>query len=170
MASLRFRATIEIRGANPYVRVSARRAQVLQSGRRKPMPVLVRINGKPHRPWRINMMPAGDGSFYLYLHGEVRRASRTKVGETVSVSVRFDAAYRGGPMHPMPAWFRVPLLKNKKAEKAWNALSPSRKKEIVRYLAALKSEEARARNVARSLRMLSGTSGRFMGRAWRNGA
>jgi len=170
MASLEFRATIEIRGANPYVLVNAARAQTLKSGWRKPMPVLVRINGNPVRPWRINMMPAGDGSFYLYLHGEVRKASYTKVGDTVRVTLRFDAAYRGGPMHPMPPWFRIPLAKNKKAEKAWDALTPSRQKEILRYLAALKSTEARARNVTRSLQMLSGKTGRLMGRTWRDGA
>jgi Bacteriocin-protection, YdeI or OmpD-Associated/Domain of unknown function (DUF1905) len=170
MASLQFWATIEIRGVNPYVLVSATRAEKLKRGWRKPMPVLVRINGKPVQPWRINMMPAGDGSFYLYLHGQVRKASGTKVGDTVSVNVRFDAAYRGGPMAPMPPWFRIPLLKNKKARKAWHALTPSRQKEILRYLAALKSEEARARNVVRSLHMLSGKVGQLMGRAWRDGA
>lgn len=43
------------------------------------------------------------GSFYLYLHGDVRKASTTKVGDRVHVEVSFDAEYRNGPMHPMPA-------------------------------------------------------------------
>jgi hypothetical protein len=170
MACVRFRATIEIRVLNPYVLVSQRRAQTLKSGWRKPMPVLVQINGEPRRPWRINMMPKGDGSFYLYLHGSVRKASLTTVGDRVSVSVRFDAAYRGGPMHPMPSWFRTPLFKDKNARKAWGTLAPSRQKEILRYLSSLKSEEARARNVVRSLHFLSGKRGRFTARAWRDGA
>ena len=82
------------------------------------------------------------------------------------VQVRFDAAYRNGPMHPMPRWFRIPLSKNAKATKAWNALIPSRKKEILRYLWWLKFPEARARNVARALRVLSGKKERFMARSW----
>src|SRR5580765_7648391 len=111
---LRFRSTIKISNGNPYVLVSAARAKTLKSGWRKPMPVLVRINGKPEMPWRINMMPIGNGGFYLYLHGDVRKASGTKVGDHVNAEVRFDIAYRRGPMHPMPSWFRNVLDTNPK--------------------------------------------------------
>jgi len=128
--------------------------------------VLVRVNGAPKKAWRINMMPVGKGDFRLYLHGDVRRASTTGVGDRVRVEVQFDADYRNGPTHPMPAWFRAPLFANAKAKRAWDALSPSRKKEILRYLAALSSAQARARNVARALQVLSGRGGRYMGRDW----
>jgi hypothetical protein len=167
VAVLRFTARMEIRGINPFVLVSAARAKRLKAGWRKPLPVLVRVNGHPkEKPWRINMMPAGDGSFYLYLHESVRRASATGVGDTVRVEIEFDAVYRGGPATAMPSWFRVPLSKNAAAKRAWTALTPSRKKEIVRYLVALKSDEARERNVVRALRVLSGTKERFMARSW----
>lgn len=167
MSTISFSATIEIVGINPFVRVGARRASALKPGWRRPLPVLVRINGEPRdKPWRINLMPMGTGEFYLYLHGDVRRASRTQVGDRVRVAVAFDAAYRNGPMHPMPSWFRAPLSENTPAKKAWTALPPSRRKEILRYLAALKSPEARARNVARALQVLSGQPGRFMARDW----
>ena len=46
-------------------------------------------------------MPIGDGSFYLYLHGDVRKSSKTKVGDIVKVRVQFDHEYTNGPMHPM---------------------------------------------------------------------
>lgn len=71
MTNLKFTARIEIVGVNPFVLV-ARRASKLKPGWRKAMPVLVRVNGKPEQPWSINMMPVGDGSFRLYLHGTVR--------------------------------------------------------------------------------------------------
>lgn len=165
-AVLAFRATIRITGVNPYVHVSAARASALRKGWRKPMPVLVRVNGHPVKaPWRINMMPKGNRAFYLYLHGHVRNASGTKVGDRVSVEVQFDAAYRPGPM-PMPPWFRAPLSKNAAAKAAWQALVPSRQKEILRYLAHLKSPEARARNIERALRVLSGEKERYMARSW----
>ncbi|HEY4157544.1 MAG TPA: DUF1905 domain-containing protein, partial [Polyangiaceae bacterium] len=152
---------------NPFVRVSARRVRAIKANWKRPLPVLVRVNGEPRiRPWRINMMPIGDGDFYLYLHGDVRRASGTKVGDKVRVTLQFDADYRNGPMHAMPSWFRTALSKNVHARTAWDALIPSRKKEILRYLAALKSPEARSRNVARAMRALSGEKGRFMGRSW----
>jgi hypothetical protein len=167
MPTSRFVAEIKILNANPFVYVSPARATSIKPGWRKPLPVLVRINGQPKKkPWRINMMPIGGGDFYLYLHGDVRRASRTKVGDRVRVDVEFDSAYRNGPMHPMPSWFRIALSRNARAKAAWNRLIPSRKKEILRYLSRLKSPEARARNVAKALNVLSGKGGRFMARSW----
>jgi hypothetical protein len=129
----RFRSVIEKNGINPFVLVSAVRAARIRKGWRRPMPVLVRVNGKPAKAWRINMMPVGDGSFYLYLHGSVRRASGTAVGDSVTVELEFDEQYKGGPAHPMPAWFRTALRENRAAEKSWSDLSPSRRKEILRY-------------------------------------
>jgi len=165
MALRRFKSVIKIREGNPYILVTAAQAKSIKPGWRKPLPVLVRINGKPVEPWRINMMPVGDGVFYLYLHGDVRKASGTKVGDRVEVEIRFDARYRNGPQHPVPSWFRAALLKTPQAMKNWVALIPSRKKEILRYFAQLKSPEARARNLERALHVLSGRKGRFMARA-----
>jgi Domain of unknown function (DUF1905)/Bacteriocin-protection, YdeI or OmpD-Associated len=169
VAGLRFRARIRIRFANPYVHISRDRATALRRGWRRPMPVLVQINGAPKPPWRINLMPMGNGAFYLYLHGDVRKASSTKVGEMVDVGVRFDPAYQGGPMDPMPEWFRAPLNANARAKRGWLALTPSRQKEILRYLAFLRSEDARERNVAKAIRVLSGSKERYMARSWADG-
>src|ERR1700749_941155 len=146
MSRLLFRATIEINNINPYVLVSARRAAQIKKGWRKPLPVHVRVNGQPKQPWHINMMPIGDGSFYLYLHGYVRKASNTKVGDTVTVELEFDEEYKSGPAHLMPSWFRKALAKNQTAKQAWRKLIPSRQKEILRYFSHLKSPEAQARN------------------------
>jgi hypothetical protein len=168
-AVLKFYAVIKIRGVNPYVLVSARRAGKIRSNWRRPLPVLVRVNGHPKTPWRINMMPVGDGTFYLYLHGEVRNASNTKVGDRVNVEASFDVKYRNGPMHSMPPWFRVALRENPAASKAWKELPPSRQKEVLRYFANLKSPEAQQRNLARAMSALSSPSERFMGRTWKNG-
>ncbi len=166
---LRFTAKMLIRGVNPYVPVSAAQAASLKPGWRKPLPVLVRVNGKPKTPWRINMMPTGKGGFYLYLHGDVRKASATQVGDRITLELRFDPAYRNGPMHPMPAWFAAALAQNSNAKKSWTLLTPSRQKEILRYFARLKSKEAKARNLSRALRILSGESARFMARSWKDG-
>ena len=124
------------------------------------------MNGQPETPWRINLMPAGDGSFHLYLHGDVRRASGTAVGDTVTVQLEFDDEYRSGPAHPMPRWFRAALDRNRGARRAWSELIPSRQKEILRYFAHLKSPEARARNLRRAIQVLSGGRERFMARSW----
>ena len=166
---LNFRARIEIRGINPYVSVGAARAAKLTADWRGPMPVLVQINGQPEPPHRINLMPAGDGTFTLYLDAKVRKASATKVGDTVRVGLAFNKEYRGGPDSPMPRWFSTALKRNTAAKKGWSALPPSRQKEILRYFARLKSEEARARNLEKALHVLAGGSARFMARAWSEG-
>lgn len=165
-----FTAVIKIRGVNPFISVSASRANHIKPNWRKPLPVILRINGQPPKGSRINMMPAGDGSFYLYLNGDVRKASGTAVGDRVRVEIEFDAAYKNGPQHPMPRWFKQSLAENPRAAKNWAALPPSRKKEILRYFAQLKSDEARARNLSRALLALSGKACRFMGREWKNGS
>jgi hypothetical protein len=163
---LRFRSVIKINNVNPYVLVTARQAARLKKNWRKPLPVRICVNGQPKTPWRINMMPIGDGSFYLYLHGDVRKASGTKVGDVVTVEVQFDDAYKNGPMHPMSPSFKAALADNPHAKKNWDALIPSRQKELLRYFANLKSSEARARNLKRAIHVLSGGQGRFMGRSW----
>ncbi len=166
MSSLRFRSRIEINNINPYVLVSTRRAARIRKGWRRPLPVGIRVNGKPEQPWRINLMPVGDGSFYLYLHGDVRKASNTKVGDVVAVELEFDNDYRSGPVHPMPTWFKHALDRNRKAKKAWGQLIPSRQKEILRYFSQLKSPEAQTRNLRRAISVLSGSKERFMARSW----
>jgi hypothetical protein len=167
--TLHFSATIDIYDGNPYVLVTSDQAEQLQPGWRKPMPVIIQVNGQPNPPWKINMMPIGDGNFYLYLHGDVRKASQTKVGDTVDVTVRFDTTYKNGPQHPMPEWFAAALHKNPVAKQNWEALIPSRQKEILRYFSWLHSDEAKERNLEKALHVLSGKEGRFMARSWKDG-
>jgi hypothetical protein len=163
---MKFTAKILLKGINPYVLVSAARAARIKKNWKKPMPILVQVNGKPEPAWRINMMPAGDGSFYLYLAGVVRKASGTQVGDRVEISIAFDGGYKNGPQHNMPADFATQLASNSTIQARWETLSPSLKKEILRYLAKLKSEEARARNIERAIRVLGGAQERFMARDW----
>ncbi|MDE1921658.1 MAG: DUF1905 domain-containing protein [Candidatus Omnitrophica bacterium] len=163
---LKFKSVIKIRGINPYVHVSSRDAAFIKKNWRRPMPVKIRLNGKPDCPWHINMMPAGDGSFYLYLHGSIRKAVGVGPGDTVELMVEFDEAYRNGPLHSMPSWFAVQLDRNRQARQGWDGLAPSRQKEILRYFSELKSIEAKERNCQKALHVLAGNEGRFMARSW----
>jgi hypothetical protein len=164
MSTVRFRAKIEIRGINPFVLVSVARAARLKAGWRKPLPVRLQVDGGP--AWRTNLMPLGDGGFYLYLHGEIRGASASGVGDVIAVTLDFDDAYKGGPVEPPPAWFAQALEENPTANAAWDALPPSRRKEILRYFTQLKTPQAKARHLQRSMEILLGEPGRFMARSW----
>lgn len=169
MSSLTLRRSVRIRGINPYVMVSGQQAAKLKPGWRKPLPVLVRINGKPEKAISTNMMPVGNGDFYLYLNRPMRKAATASVGDLVQVEIEVNASYRNGPQHLMPRWFRQALNGNSKASTNWTALPPSRKKEVLRYFAQLKSQEARDRNLKRAMQVLSGQTARFMARTWTNG-
>jgi hypothetical protein len=168
-SKIRLRAQIELNRINPYVLVRAAQAVRLKPAWRKPMPVKIRVNGEPATGWRINMMPVGDGGFFLYLHAHVREASGTKVGDIVTLTVEFDEAYRSGPVGRMPRGLSAELKRNPAARKGWKALPPSRQKEVLRYLARLKSPEAQQRNVRKAVHVLAGGTARFMARAWSNG-
>ncbi len=169
MKPLIFSSLMKIRDGNPYVDISKDRVQEIKANWRKPLPVLIRINGKPDKAWKINMMPQGNGGFYLYLHGDVRKASNTKVGDKVEVEIVFDQKYKSGPMHPMPSWFNTALNHNPTAKKNWDKLIPSRQKEILRYFSWLKTPETKERNLQRAMRVLSGKPARFMARSWDKG-
>ncbi|MBU0824184.1 MAG: YdeI/OmpD-associated family protein [Alphaproteobacteria bacterium] len=163
---MKFTVRIELRGINPYVMVSDAQAQQIRPDWKRPIPVTVQVNGQPEPPARVNMMPAGDGSFLLYLDGTIRKASATAVGDTVEVSLAFDDSYRGGPAHAMPSEFAARLDANPVARARWDQLSPSLQKEMLRYFARLKSDDARTRNIEQALNVLNGTRDRFMARTW----
>jgi len=164
LAAVRFTQRIALRGINPYLRLSAELAQELKPGWRKPLPVRVTINGRPRSAARVNLMPVGDGGFYLYLNGPLREASGTAVGDRVTARVAFDASYRGGPSHAAPPSLVRGLRARPDAAQAWVALPPSRRKEILRYLAGLRTEAARERNVAKLLTVLTQPRREFLGR------
>lgn len=166
---MKFNSLIEIREGNPYILVKKEDALKLQTEWKKPMPVIIQVNGEPKTPWHINMMPVGNGDYYLYLHGDVREASNTKVGDIVNVSIEFDKEYKNGPQHPIPDWFQKALDNNKTAQTNWNLLTPSRQKEILRYFSWLKSDEAIERNIEKAINVLNGNPGRFMARSWKDG-
>ncbi|HEV2316087.1 MAG TPA: DUF1905 domain-containing protein [Thermoplasmata archaeon] len=166
---LSFTAEILQRGVNPFVPVSPIRSRRLRSEGRGPLPVLLRINGGPTKAWRTNLMPDGHGGFLLYLHGPARRGAGVRVGDRVRISIELDRRYRGGPQHRMPPTLRAGLARVPSAARHWSALVPSRKKEVLRYLARLRGSEARARNIALTLRALSGARVRFLGQEWIDG-
>jgi hypothetical protein len=100
------------------------------------------------------------GKWRLYLNTPMRKAIKKDVGDRIDVRVEFDPVERIIPIHSK---FSMALKMNKDAKKTFENLSPSRRKEIVRYIGFLKSEESIDRNVDRAIQFLIG-NGRFVGR------
>jgi uncharacterized protein YdeI (YjbR/CyaY-like superfamily) len=86
--------------------------------------------------------------------------SNKKVGDSVNLKLQYDPVERTIPLHSKLA---TALNNNKEAKKIFDGLSPSRQKEIVRYISSLKSEKAVETNVVRAIDFLLGKS-RFVGR------
>lgn len=154
-----FTARIGIIGVNPYMIPPAAVLAALfaRAGRESgPIPVRGTLNG--HR--FIQTLVKFKGRWRLYLNTPMRRAAGLDVGDTATVRLSFDPRKR---TVRMPALLGRALMKNPAAKKVFDSLSPSRQKEINRYIQHLKTDDVRKKNVARALRFLRG-KGPFAGR------
>jgi hypothetical protein len=91
-------------------------------------------------------MPVGGGRHILHIHGPMMKHGRLAVGDRVSVSLVADPRSRMPAPHPTLA---AALEASPRARAAFDALTPSRRKDVLRYLHNLRSPEAVARNVKR---------------------
>ena len=156
---LSFKAKIFIIGVNPYVLLPSEvlKGVFKQAGKEKgTIPVRGTLDGHTY----IQTLVKYSGKWRLYLNGPMRKAAKKDVGDTVTVQVEYDPIERVIPMHPK---LLKALEENKDAMKVFEALSPSRQKEIVRYISFLKNEESVDKNVKRAILFLSGKE-RFVGR------
>lgn len=154
-----FKAKIQIIGVNPYVLLPAAILKEIfkAAGREKgSMPVQGTIDG--HR--FIQTLVKYSGKWRLYLNTPMRKAAKKEVGDWIEVAIEIDRNERIIPIHPK---LSAALKKNQKAKIVFDQLSPSRRKEIVRYIANLKSAEAVERNVEKAISFLQGKT-RFVGR------
>lgn len=96
------------------------------------------------------------GAWRLYLNGPMREAAKidgTGDGETAKVEIGYDPVER---ITPMPPALEKALKKNKAARAEFDKLSPSRQREIQRYLNSMKTEESLVRNVEKVIKHLIG--------------
>ena len=151
---LSFIARIQIIGINPYVLLPAAVLKDImqRAGRDKgAIPVKLRIGEEDF----IQNLVKYSGKWRLYLNTPMRRAAQKDVGDKLEISIDFDPKERDTPMHPK---LKLVFTKNKTAKKAFDALIPSRQKEILRYLNNLKSEESIRKNIEKTLAQLTGKS------------
>jgi hypothetical protein len=136
---------------NPCVLVPAKIVAALkaESGKNQSIPVRASVQGKPFKANLVRYR----GAWRLYLNGAIRKAADAEPGDRVTVGLVFDPRQRSVPV---PATFAKALKGNRKAKAAFEALAPSRRKEILRYLGNLKREESLRLNVERMLRYLTG--------------
>jgi hypothetical protein len=147
-----FRATIALLGINPHVSVPARHLKALfaAAGREtSPIPIRVELEGTSFQQNLVKYQ----GAWRLYLNTPMRKAAGKDVGERVTLAVQHDPTPR---REPMPAALERALDEHPDARAAFDALAPSRKKEIQRYLGSAKTTITRTRNVDKVIAHLEG--------------
>ena len=148
-----FTAKIYKLGINPAVDppVEVLASLFENSGKEKgPIPVRGKINGADFTQTLVKFQ----GGWRLYVNGEMLRSSGSKVGDEIEVEIEFDPRPREVAM---PVRLRNALKFDKKAKIAFAELTPSRQKEIFKYINSLRTEESIARNVEKILQQLKGT-------------
>jgi len=154
-----FSAKILIIGVNPYVLLpSALLRYIFQkAGKDKgAIPVQLKIGDKDF----IQNLVKYSGKWRLYLNGPMRKTAGKDVGDTIDIQIDFDPKPRTTPVHPK---LQKAFKENAEAKKIFEKLSPSRQKEILRYINFLKSEESVDKNVQRAIAHLI-SSKPFIGR------
>jgi hypothetical protein len=147
-----FRATIALLGINPYVLVPTPHLKTLfaAAGRQtSPIPIRVELEGIAFRQNLVKYQ----GAWRLYLNTPMRKAAGKDVGQRIAISVDHDPTPR---REPMPAALERALDEHPDARAAFNALPPSRKKEIQRYLGSAKTTTTQTRNIAKVIDHLRG--------------
>jgi bacteriocin resistance YdeI/OmpD-like protein/uncharacterized protein DUF1905 len=151
-----FEAELEIIGINPFVSVPEPVLETVFAAagvRKGPIAICGEINGAPYQQSLVRYA----GAWRLYVNTTMLKDSPRRIGERVSVSVVYDPVGRAAPAS---AELDRALAANPAAKAVFDALPPSRRLEIVRYIAARKSPASTERNVARAIAFLTG-KGRF---------
>ena len=154
-----FEAQIEIIGINPFVYVPDAVLEMLfsEAGFSKgKIPVQLTIDGHAFAQTLVKYA----GHWRLYLNGPMRKAAGKEVGHTAVFTLKHNKVGSVVALHPSLA---KALAQNRGAQLAFDALTPSHRHEIMRYINHLKTAESVERNVARAIRHLL-THERFIGR------
>lgn len=143
---LKFTAEIQLTGINPYLDVPEGIREAF--GRGGNLPVKGTIN---NHPFRSTLVPVRGGPHRLYINLEMRRGAGVGVGDTVEILLEHDPDPR---VEPVPEILNLALEQDEAARAAWEALTPSGRREILLYLNSLKSQDAIRRNVEKVLRKI----------------
>jgi hypothetical protein len=154
-----FKAKIEIIGINPFVFVPNNILKSIfeQAGKDKGhIPIKGTINDNPYKQTLVRY----SGEWRLYVNTSMLKNSPKRIGEIIALTVSFDPESRA---IEMLSDFAEALKANPEANLVFEQLTASRKQEIVRYLARLKTKESLDKNILRAINFLTGKE-RFVGR------
>jgi hypothetical protein len=107
------------------------------------VPVIGTVEGVPVR---TTLVSRGKGSYRMAIHGDIRKKLRVDSGAVVEIAIQLDEESREPELPPA----LVLALRNApKAQRRFRAVTTALRRQIVRYLIAVKSQEALERRVTR---------------------
>lgn len=143
-------AKIDIIGINPFVYLpdNVLHSIFVQAQKDKGhIPVKGTINNIPYKQTLVKY----SGEWRLYINATMLKNSPKRIGEIIEVTIVFDPSDRTIKPHPK----LVEALNNHlEAKSKLDNLAPSIQKEMVRYISALKTEEAQNRIIERAINYL----------------
>jgi hypothetical protein len=149
---IRFKSKIFKVGINPVVDPPEHALNAIfdRAGRSKgPVPVRGTLNKEEF----VQTLVKYKGAWRLYINGPMLKKSGLKVGDIATVEMDYDTRPRAVPV---PDELEAGLRIDVQAKACFDALAPSRQKEILRYIGSLKSPAAIEKNVTRILAHLRG--------------
>jgi hypothetical protein len=155
----KFKAGLDIIGVNPFVYVPDNILQEIFKLAGKNIgyiPITGTINEKLYKQTLVKY----NGEWRLYINTSMLKNSPKRIGETIDITIAFDPESRD--ILP-PKEFVKALEEKEEAKTVFDSLPASRKLEIVRYLARLKTKEILEKNIKRAINFLLGKE-RFVGR------
>lgn len=130
-------------GINPCVEVPGS-----VTARMKPVkgyiPVMGKVNG---HTFTQTLVPVKDGPYRLYVNIPMLKGGGVKVGDTATFALKQDTTDRKVSYQMVPALEKA--LKANRVIAAFDALTASRKKDILKYLGNIKSEETLSKNISK---------------------
>ena len=106
------------------------------------------VNGLAYR----SSLMKYSGVFHMGVHKATAAGAGVKGGDRVEVTVELDD--RPLPTDVVPPDLARAIAKHARAEAAWQALSPSHKREHVKHVMDAKKPETRARRIAQAVETL----------------
>lgn len=145
-----FKAKIYKVGINPCVKVPFAITKKLEATKGY-IPVKGTINGFF---FQQTLCPVKDDNYRLYVNGPMLKGGNTSLGEISKFSLEQDTLERNKNV-PMPKELKKALVKHELL-KVFQELTPSRQKEINRYLGSLKTDATIQKNIEKVINALKG--------------
>jgi transcription termination factor Rho len=147
-----FSDTIAKIGINPCVQVPGRVTDQLEA-----VKGFIYVRGKINGfAFVQTLVPVKNGPYRLYVNGPMLKGAHAQTGDTVKFSIEANPHPEKRTPAILPA-FKKRLAKEKLAVSFKN-LTPSRRKEILKYMGFLKTPESVERNIAKVIAQLKGTT------------